>query len=125
MKIRILGNTIRLRIKMFESDVIREKGLIEEVCEFGPAESDKLRFQIVTGEDSFAIEQEQMRISIIVPRNVIETWTTTDQVGFEQEITTPKGKNISVLIEKDWACLDSDRDQEEGSYPNPLEDATC
>ena len=37
MKVRILGNTIRLRIKMHEADAIRETGLIEEVLEFGPS----------------------------------------------------------------------------------------
>ena len=125
MKIRILGNTIRLRIKMFESDTIRDTGVIEEVLEFGPEEADKLKFQIRTGEDKFAIDQNLMHVAIIVPRDVIEKWITTDMVGFEEVITTPKGKEIKVLIEKDWACLDNDRENEEGSYPNPLEGTTC
>ena len=125
MKIRILGTTIRLRIKMFESDVIRETGVIEEVLEFGFDEADKLKFQIRTGEDKFAIEQNLMQVAIIVPRDVIEKWTSTDMVGFEETITTSKGKEIKVLIEKDWACLDNDREPEEGSFPNPLEGTVC
>ena len=125
MKVRILGNSVRLRIKMHEADAIRETGLIEEVLEFGPSESDKLRFRIVTGEETFAIEQQGMQISVIVPRAVIDEWTSTDLVGFEEKITSSKGRDISVLIEKDFACLDGEREDEEGSYPNPMEDASC
>ena len=125
MKVRILGNSVRLRIKMHEADAIRETGWIEEVLEFGPSESDKLRFRIVTGEETFAIEQQGMQISVIVPRAVIDEWTSTDMVGFEEKITTSKGRDISVLIEKDFACLDGEREDEEGSYPNPMEDASC
>ena len=125
MKVRILANTIRLRVKMFEADVIRETGLVEEITAFGPAETDKLRFQIRTGNDHYAIEQEGLRFTIVVPKEVIHQWTSTEQVGFEEEITTPKGSKIKVLIEKDWACLDNDREAEEGSYPNPLEGTVC
>lgn len=125
MKIRILGNSIRLRLKMHEVDAIRETGVIEEVLAFGPDDSDQLRFQIRTGENEFAIEQQAMTIRIIVPQSVIGTWTSTEQVGFDQTITTSKGSDIYVLIEKDFACLDGDREEEAGSYPNPMEDATC
>ena len=122
MKVRLLGNTIRLRVKMFETDAILEKGMIEEVLEFGPSDENKLRFQVVKGEDGFAIEQKGMTISIMVPKGLIEKWATTDLVGMEETITTPHGSLIKVLIEKDFACLDGERDDEEGSYPNPLED---
>lgn len=125
MKIRILGNTIRLRLKMHEVDAIRETGVLEEVMAFGPDDSDQLRFQVRTGDDAFAIEQQCMSVAIIVPRSVIGTWTSTEQVGFDQTITTSKGSDIYVLIEKDFACLDGEREEEAGSYPNPMEDATC
>lgn len=121
MKVRLLGNTIRLRIKMHEADAIREQGLIEEVLEFGPSESEQLRFQIVTGDEAFAIEQQGMRTSIIVPRALIDEWISTDMVGFEEKITTSKGREITVLIEKDFACLDGEREDEPGSYPNPID----
>ena len=125
MKIRILGNTIRLRLKMHEVEAIRETGVIEEVLAFGPDDSDQLRFQVRTGENAFAIEQQGMSVRIIVPQSVIGTWTSTEQVGFDHTITTSKGSDIYVLIEKDFACLDGEREEEAGSYPNPMEDATC
>ena len=120
MKIRLLGNTIRLRTKMHETADLREKGMIEEVLEFGPDESARLRFQLYAGEDVFEIEQHEMTIRIIVPRTLIETWADTDLVGFEESITTSKGSMITVLVEKDFACLDGDREDEAGSYENPM-----
>ena len=121
MKIRILGNTLRIRVKMFETQALQNSGLIEEVLEFGPDDSDKLRFQVISGYENFAIEQHGTSIRIVVPKALINSWTTTDLVGFEEVITTSKGSEIKVLIEKDFACLDSDREYEEGSYPNPIE----
>ena len=125
MKIRLLGNTIRLRVKMHETEAIRMSGMIEEVLEFGPSDENKLRFQVLKGEGSFAIEQKGMTISVIIPKHLVEKWATTDLVGFEEVITTSKGGVIKVLIEKDFACLDGEREEEEGSYPNPIEEPNC
>lgn len=120
MKIRILGNTIRIRVKMHETQAIMEKGMIEEVVEFGPSEADKLRFQVLKGDDAFVIEQMGMSVRITVPGILVETWASTDLVGFQETIATSKGSEIAVLIEKDYACLDGDRAEEEGSYENPM-----
>ena len=125
MKVRILGNTIRLRVKMHETDAIRTTGMIEEVLEFGPSEENKLRFQILTGENSFEIHQQDLTIQIVVPGTLVEKWASTDLVGFEESVTTSKGSVIKVLIEKDFACLDGDREDEVGSYPNPIEEPNC
>lgn len=121
MKVRILGNTIRLRLKVFEVESIRDTGLIEEVLEFGPSESHQFRFGIRTGDDVFAIHQQGTSVMITIPRTLAETWITTDLVGFDQTITTSHGRDIYVLIEKDFACLDGEREDEPGSYPNPIE----
>lgn len=125
MKIRILANTIRLRLKMHEVDSLREHGRMEEILEFGPAPEDILRIQLCRGEEDYGIEQNGMSISIIVPKAMVESWATTDLVGIEEMITTSKGRYIKVFIEKDFACLDADRDEEKGSYPNPMEGAKC
>jgi len=125
MKVRILGNTIRLRVKMHETDAICTTGMIEEVLEFGPSEENKLRFQILTGENSFEIHQQDLTIQIVVPGTLVEKWASTDLVGFEESVTTSKGSVIKVLIEKDFACLDGDREDEVGSYPNPIEEPNC
>jgi hypothetical protein len=98
---------------------------MEEVLEFGPAESDKLRFRIHTGEDVFAIEKHETTVTVVLPRSIVQAWTTTALVGIEQTITTPQGRDIYVIVEKDFACLDGDREEEAGSYPNPMEDVTC
>lgn len=120
MKIRILGNTIRLRFKMHETEAMMKNGMIEEVLDFGPAEMDKLRFQVRKGDDAFFIEQIGMSVCITVPGLIVETWASTGLTGFQETIATSRGSNITVLIEKDFACLDGDRAEEEGSYENPM-----
>ena len=122
MKVRILGNTIRLRVKMHEADKLRVQGMIEEVLEFGAHAEQQIRFRVSRGTDHFAIAQQEMSVSIMIPAEIVDQWATTEQVGIEETITTSHDRYIKVLIEKDFACLDGNRDEEEGSYPNPIEE---
>ena len=125
MKVRILGNTIRLRLKMHETEELALNGVVEEKVEFGPEEGDVLSFQLKRGDEIFSIDQQVTIITINIPQSLIDKWVSTDLVGFEENIATSKGKIIKLLVEKDFACLDGDREEEEGSYPNPMEDAAC
>lgn len=119
MKVRILGNTIRLRTKMHETSELYEHGMIKEVLSFGPSDEDQLIFRLVAGAEDYAIEHDGMDIRIILPKVKVVEWATTDLIGIEQIIRSNKGNDIRVLIEKDFACLDGEREFEEGSYPNP------
>jgi hypothetical protein len=125
MKIRILGNTIRYRLKMHETEAVWKEGVIEEVLSFGDNENEALRFQLLKGEDRFSIEQKGMIISVSIPGALVEKWVTTELIGFSERLMTSGGKLIDILIEKDFACLDGEREEEEGSYPNPMENQVC
>ena len=126
MKVRLLGNMIRLRTKMFETEALLEKGLIEEVIEFGPDDSNKLRFQVRKGIDAFAVEQSGLTIAIILPEKEIETWASTSLIGIEQTITTIKGAVIKILIEKDFACLEERTGEDESdAFPHPKMGQSC
>jgi hypothetical protein len=121
MKIRIQGNSIRFRLKQFEVEAFKEKRIIKEVLSFGTEEQNQLQFILCSGNTSeFTLEQNSTIIQLNVPENIANEWTNTNLVGFEEKIRTAKGKEINILVEKDFKCLDRSDEDEAGSYPNPL-----
>jgi hypothetical protein len=41
-------------------------------------------------------------------------------VGFSADVDSGKGRRISLLVEKDFMCMDGREEDNVGSYPNPL-----
>lgn len=120
MKIRIQGNSIRFRLKQFEVETLVDKKIVKEVICFGEVEKDQLQFILQVANGDFSLEQHSTIIQLNIPENKAEEWTQTDLVGFEQNIRTAKGKEINILVEKDFKCLTRSDEEEVGSYPNPM-----
>jgi hypothetical protein len=120
MKIRIQGNSIRFRLKQFEVETLVDKKIVKEVICFGEVEKDQLQFILQVANGDFSLEQHSTIIQLNIPENKAEEWTQTDLVGFEQNIRTAKGKEINILVEKDFKCLTRSDEEEAGSYPNPM-----
>jgi len=120
MKVRILGNTMRFRLKQPEVDYFQQHGEITEITAFGPAPADQLRFTLkASSEAEYAIRFECGTTTILVPKQVAAEWTATDLVGFDAKVETGKGQVIELLVEKDFACLDAPEEDNAGAYPNP------
>ena len=74
-----------------------------------------------SGSTGFKITLESNVVTLQVPAITCAEWTNSDLVGFEKQVTTGKGKMISVLVEKDFKCLDGSDADNEDAYPNPNE----
>jgi hypothetical protein len=61
-------------------------------------------------------------LRIQLPREIANDWTYTDRVGISAEQPLDKGKQLAILIEKDFKCVHSDHPDPD-AYPNPLEKA--
>ena len=120
MKIRILANTLRFRLRQPEVQLFQEKGKVIEVTEFGPNLQDQLQFCLEkTEHPQFTISFTNNITTIGVPVTLAEEWTNSDLIGFNAKIDTGKGKVIEILVEKDFVCLDDPLDNNIGAYPNP------
>ena len=121
MKVRIVNNSIRFRLKEPEVHQFAEEGKITEVVEFGSEVEDKLCFCLeISNDASLKISYKSNITTIYVPKGLAEKWTKTGMVGFDGKIETGKGRTIQLLVEKDFMCLDGREDDNAGSYPNPL-----
>jgi hypothetical protein len=124
MKIRIHANSIRFRLKEHEVKSFEKNKVVKEELRFGTEITDQLQFVLVCSEMAeFALEQNGMIIQLNIPGYVAKEWADTDKVAIEQMVTTSKGEQIKILVEKDFKCLDGSEQDNVGAYPNPKK--TC
>lgn len=62
-------------------------------------------------------------ITVFVPEKIAREWTATEVVGYNYTIPLENGAALSMLIEKDFVCLDHTFEDQSDNYPNP--NKTC
>lgn len=126
MKMRVRGNSIRLRLTQSEVAEFGKGGLVEEVIEFG---TNELIYVLESRADTENITAEFKgnRVVITVPQQKAEHWTNSNEVGIKAEQDIGGDRTLRLLIEKDFACLEQRGDGEEDTdtFPNPSENAKC
>lgn len=100
MKLRLVHNSLRLRLGRSEVAQLSEIGRVEERIEFAPAVD--LTYAIESRDDvqETAAKLEAGRITVRIPRSVANEWIATDLVGI-----SGKQAALSILIEKDFPCV--------------------
>lgn len=122
MKIRIQGNSIRLRLSQSEVQVFADTGRVADRIQFGPAPEESLVYVLERANvrqlgASYATNQ----VKIFVPAEAGSEWAATGQVGMEGEMNLGGGGGtLSILVEKDFKCLtDRAGEDESDNFPNP------
>lgn len=110
MKLRLRGNTLRLRLVQTEVAHLAAGKRVEERVDFGAS---SLVYALSSGE-AFGARFENGAIEVTIPRAQIEEWSSTDRVGLETE----QGP-LRILIEKDWQCAQPRTEDESDNYPHP------
>lgn len=121
MKLRIKGNSIRLRLTQSEVEDIAKGEAVKETVSFGNASPS---FHYVLEPDSaskaVSVHYAEHTISIKLPQAEANNWATTERVGIESDIPLQGDESLYVLIEKDFQCLHQrPREDEQDNFPNP------
>lgn len=109
MKLRIRGNSLRLRLTKREVVEISEGNTIEEKVEFGSEPGQQLIYALVPTDDAESPTAvfDSGRISVFVPKTQAKEWARTNQIGIEAEKTIEDSPHtLRILIEKDFTCLE-------------------
>jgi len=97
MKLRMRGDSIRLRLTRSEVALFEETGHLEEVVSFPSGE---LRYALERSTDSpLAADFINGTLTVRVPASVAHLWAATEQVGTEAQCG-----QLNILIEKDFQC---------------------
>lgn len=117
MKIRIKGNTVRLRLVKTEVKQLQELGYVEEKTEFTSSE---FSYRLEAKEAIHGLEAlfSNNKITVYIPKSEALIWYDTDQITYKNSF----GK-LNLLIEKDFVCLDHTDEDQSDNYANP--NASC
>lgn len=116
MKIRIKDNILRLRLVKTDLANLATNGHIYEKTEFL---SQTFYYGIEANQSEvISADFNENKISVKMPEAMIKEWAETDRITF-------KGKSgqVSILLEKDFVCLDHTDEDQSDNYPNP--NKTC
>jgi hypothetical protein len=128
MKLRTAKNSIRLRLSQSDVREFGEKGCVEESVRTGTEAADVFTYRLVRVGDRQTVSASFSNrcLTVSVPENEADDWTASERVGIEGDQPISNGDRLSILIEKDFACLtpragSDDRD----TFPNPASAGTC
>jgi len=118
MKLRIKGNTIRLRLTQTEVDKLSE-GTVEDRTQFPGGQSLVYKIQ---SEEQFGVDLNEGTVLISVPASQIQDWANSDKIEITNSIQLENNEQLEISIEKDFKCLtERPKEDESDMYPNPLE----
>jgi hypothetical protein len=100
MKIRIKGNSIRIRIVKTELANFGKDGILEERTEFAGNHL-TYRLQSKEGIDKLEASMGGNVITMWVPEKMREEWVNTGIVGYSNNMDIGEGKELFLLMEKE------------------------
>ncbi len=121
MKLRIRDNSIRLRLTQAEVALARKDGLVRGRVLF--AGSSHFDYVLESSPAAVAAEATVSSnvLTVSIPESRIIRWSNSDEVSISARQLLDDGSHLSILVEKDFACLAPREDEDETDmYPHPL-----
>lgn len=123
MKIRILENSVRLRLSQTEVEQILEAGRVTQTVKFGTETSQQLRYALEKA-DILAMQAtfNANEICVQIPLVMANDWASSNQVSLESYMLIEGEEQLRILVEKDFKCIDARKEEDESDlFPNPSE----
>ena len=119
MKLRIKGDSVRVRLSITEVKQLCEQGQIEDSTHFG---NNTLSYSVQTKEgiDRLSASFDGNNISLFLPAPFAKTWESSPLVGYDANMDTGNGRQLYLLLEKDYKCLDNTMEDQSDNFENPL-----
>lgn len=121
MKIRIRGNSVRLRLLQSEVSQLGTVGKVSEQIQFGLLDNEVLTYTLQVSNKASEILAGfcQNEICITLPEEMAKNWIETEEVSLESEIDLDND-SLKILVEKDFVCLTRKDDPDNlDAFPNP------
>ncbi len=120
MKIRILDDSIRLRLTRGEVERIGQGEVVEGTTHFPGGAT--FRYALERTEvDEPGARFEDGRIAVVLPHDTAQAWADGNDVSIEARPAVAEGASLRLLIEKDFKCLaPRDGEDDTDAFEHPL-----
>lgn len=119
MKLRIRGNSVRLRLSRGEVQAVAEARAVEEHTHFAPGAVLTYRFALGSGAPSARFDGRVLEVTW--PHDVGVAWALGTEITLEALLPLAGHEDgLRVLVEKDFACLQPRPGEDESdAFPHP------
>jgi hypothetical protein len=116
MKLRLRGNSIRLRLNRRDVDTLSSGNTIEERV-FFPGNA-RLSYVLESRSDGDAAARfDGAAIRIGVPSSAVSGWASSEEIGLYYDFATGE-QPLKIAIEKDLECLHGpEEEQDPEAFP--------
>ena len=120
MKLRVLDNSIRLRLTRGEVETVSTEGLVKGRVRFAGSNT----FDYVLESSPATVKPEAHLsnnvLTVRVPVMDIRNWADSDRVSIDSEQILDDGERLRILVEKDFQCLAPREGEDESDmFPHP------
>ncbi len=121
MKLRLLDDSIRLRLSRDEVIVVAGQGVVEGQTRFPDGSVFTFALEALDNASNPSASYTNNRLVVKLPAPKIAGWAKDDTaVSLHGELALPLGGHLKLLVEKDFRCV-APRDDEDQSnlFQNP------
>ena len=124
MKLRIKGDSLRLRLTQGEVQQLGENGSVEDRVRFGAGTALTYRLKRDAASSDIGATFANGTVEIRLPEKAALTWCRTDEVTLSGSQPAAQGAELRIVVEKDWRCLTPREGEDESDhFENPNQ--TC
>lgn len=124
VKLRLRDNTLRLRLTQGEVATLAKEGRVAARTPFPDARHFTYAVESSPASVAPAASFTNSEITVRLPESAVLAWAASDQVSIAGEQRLDDGSPLSLLVEKDFACLVPRAGEDETDlFPHPEADA--
>jgi hypothetical protein len=127
MKMRMKGNSLRLRMTRSELSQLAAGECVEESTRLGPLPASTLRYSLTSDPSAAetAVSFLGAQIAVVIPKARMRALCENGEVGIYASLDLGDGESLEVAVEKDYACLDRSAEDNEDTFANPHAGKAC
>ena len=127
MKLRIKGNSLRLRVSRSELARFQAGGRIEETIRFSPAPEATLTYALESAlkPSPVTVRYGSREVTVVLSKDRARIWGAQSEVGVYTTLDMGSAGSLEVAVEKDFACLDRSDEDNSDTFANPHLGVTC
>ena len=126
MKLRITANSLRLRVSQSDLAQLMQSGRIEETIQFAADAGAQLSYALEQSEtvSGISIAYQPQSVTVLLPGSAARDWARGQEVGIYGSATVGE-RELALIVEKDFACLDGSNRDNVDTFPNPKSGTSC
>ena len=119
MKLRICGNSIRVRLGKAEVAHLAAGGMVTQTTAILPGACLVTSVETSPKAPRPNATFADGRLLILLPAESARHWAASEKVSLEGSQDAGEGQTLSLLVEKDFECLHNHAASSPDAFPNP------